>query len=198
MTTQYSLSDTLPKDAGGAKFAGWVDISTSQNDFALPKGIGSLTANSKIFANLAIGTHVGGSKVDHPVVGVLGMAHFASNASIVGTMGAVPVRGDDRGEIYQSALSSTASMMSGSTETVSLASGILYRMIVAGCGVQAAAQVAVLNGATSLAHVVFSGANETLPVLDFGTGACFASLRYERRNTVGVVYITSIFKGYGQ
>ena len=198
MTTLYNLADTLPKDAGGAKFAAWPDVSTSQLDFALPAGIGARTTSSKIFAALQVGTHVGGSKVDHPVVGVLSLAHFSSNASLVSTMDAVPVRGDDRGQIYISSLSMITCAMSGSTETITLASGLLYLANIAACGAVSAGQVAILNGGTSLAHLVFGAPNETLPTTNFGTGASFGSLRFERRNTVGTVYASFSYRNYGQ
>ena len=199
MTTNFSLSDSLSKDAGGAKMMNWVDLSTSQLDLSLPGGIGSKTTGSKITTALWSGNGLAGCKVE-PTGGVgnMLMAHFASNASATATQNGIHLRGDDRGQVYQSALSMTASAMSGSTETVTLASGLLYRAIVAGCGVVAAGQLAILNGGTSLAHLVFSGANEQLPTIDFGAGACFASLRWERRNTVGTVYVTSIYRNFGQ
>ena len=199
MSTSYSLSDSLPKDAGGAKIIAWTDLSTSQLDFSLIGGIGSKTVGSKITTALWSGNGLAGSKIE-PTGGVgnLLMIHYASNASITAAQNGLHVRGDDRGQAYYSALSSTASALSGSTETVSLASGLLYKAVVAGCGVQAGAQVAILNGGTSLAHLVFSGANDTLPIIDFGTGACFASLRFERRNTVGSIYCTLVYRNYGQ
>jgi len=198
MTTVYSLSDSLPKDAGGAKFAGWIDVSTSQLDFSLPAGIGSRTVGSKIVSALQVGTHRAGSQVELTGgVGMLGMVHFASNASVTAAQNAVHVRGNDRGEVYISSLSSVAIALTGSTNTITVASGIIYKFVAATCGGIAGAQMAVLNGGTSLAHVVFAGANESIPI-DFGTGACFASLRYELRGTVGTGFGTAMYKGYGQ
>lgn len=154
MSTSYSLADSLPRDAGGAKFAGWVNVATSQLDFCLPAGIGSKTVGSKIV-----------------------------------------------GELVTTQYAGTTCVLSGSTNLITTSSGILYRFIAAGCGVVAGAQMAVLNGiagaATSIAHVVFSGANETIPI-DFGPGACFGALRYELRGSVGTGYATAVFKQYGQ
>lgn len=198
MTTQFSFADTLPKDSGGAKFAAWLDASTSQLDFAMPAGIGSRTTASKILAALQVGTHVGGSVVDHPVVGVLGMAHFASNASVVSTMGAVPVRGDDRGQIYTTSLSMVACAITATShDTWTVSSGLLYRIVAATCGAIPGAQVRVLNGGASLTHISFSQNSETVTV-DFGTGTCYSSLITERVNTTQPVYITTIYRGYGQ
>jgi len=199
VTTQYASSDSLPRDAGGAKSIALTNVALSQLDYALLGGIGPQVASSKIYAAMRVGTHVGGSKIENPSVGVALMAHFASNASILGVQQAIHVRGDDRGQIFTSSLSATTSAMSGSTETFTTTSGLLYKVYCAGCGVVAAGQIAILNGATSLAHLVFSGANESLPVLDFGdAGTCFASLRYERRNTVGQVWISALYRNYGQ
>ena len=198
MTTTYSLADSLPRDAGGAKFSGWIDVATSQLDFALQAGIGSRTVGSKIVSALQIGTHVAGSKLEPTGgVGVALMAHYASNASVTGVQNAVHVRGDDRGQVYISALSAITTAATGSTNTFTTSSGIVLKFIAAGCGVVAGAQMAVLNGGTSLAHVVFSGANETLPI-DFGPGACFGSLRYELRGSVGTAYGTATYKAWGQ
>lgn len=198
MTTAYSLADTLPKDAGGAKFAAWTDLSTSQLDFALPAGIGSRTVGSKIVGALQIGTNVAGSKIEPTGgVGVALMTHFASNASATAAQNAIHVRGDDRGQVYTTALSAVSTAVTGSTNTITTTSGILLKFIAAGCGVVAGAQIAVLNGATSLAHVVFSGANETIPI-DFGPGACFGSLKYELRGSVGTAYATATYKAWGQ
>ena len=194
MTRAYSLSDTAPKDSGGAKFLAFPDINTSQLDFALPAGIGASTigGGSKIHAALQVGTHVGASKIDSAPVGVLPVLAFTANSSSMAIGNAVPWRGDQFGAAYVTGLSTTTCAMSGSTETFSTASGTLYRICAAGCGVVAAGQVAILNGGTSIAHLVFSGANETLPILDLGIhGTCFGSLRYERRNTVGIVYVSA-------
>lgn len=191
MTTRVSLSDTLPKDSGSAKFGAWVDISTSQNDFSLPAGIGSRTANSKIFSALQVGTHVAGSKLETPMVGVLMMGWYNNGPSAIALGGAMPLRADQKGAVYVTGLSATTCVSTGSTTTYTTASGVLYSALVAGCGLIAGAQLAVMNGATSLAHFVFSGANETLRPLNYALhGACFGSLKHELRGSVGAVYVT--------
>jgi hypothetical protein len=200
MTTSYSLSDSLPKDGGGAKFAGWVDLATSQLDLSLPGGIGSKTTGSKITSALWSGNGLAGCKVE-PTGGVgnVLMAHFASNASPTAAQNGIHLRADDRGALMVTGLSATTcAILATSRSTISTASGLVYKMIIAGCGVLAGAQLAVLNGTASLAHVVFGAANETLPVVDFGTGACFSSLIVEKRGTVGDVFVTSNYRGYGQ
>lgn len=199
MSTSYAMNDSLPKDQGGAKFAGLIDTSTSQLDFSLIAGIGTKIWQSKNYSAMFAANGIAGCKVENPAAGNLIMAHFASNASVVAPQGAIPLRGDDRGAIYTTALSSTTcAFIATSRDTITTTSGLLYQLMVSGCGVLAGACVTVLNGATSLGTVVFSGTNENLRPLQFVNGTCFASLITEKRNTVGAVYITPEYRLYGQ
>jgi len=201
MTRAYSLSDTAPKDSGGAKFLAFPDINTSQLDFALPAGIGASTigGGSKIHAALQVGTHVGASKIDSAPVGVLPVLAFTANSSSMAIGNAVPWRGDQFGAAYITGLSTTTCAMSGSTETFTTASGTLYKIFAAGCGVASGGQLAILNGGTSICQFVFSANHETLPMFDLGIhGACTGSLRYERRNTGGTVYVTANYSTFSQ
>jgi len=189
MTTAYVLSDTLSKDAGGAKLMGWQNIATSQNDFALTMGIGASTigTTSKIHAYLGIATATAGSTlVNNAPAGVMPLWGYTTNPSGVATNNFVPARGDQYGAGYITALSTVTCAMSGSRETFTVASGTLYKVLVAGADVNEGASVVIFNGATSLANFVFSQTNETLPALDLGLhGTCFGSLIFERRNVVG-------------
>lgn len=76
MTTQYSLSDILPKDAVGQPIFAPVDISTSQLDFALQTGIAPSTVNGKRHVYQGVATHTqNGSLISTgPGVVVLGVA----------------------------------------------------------------------------------------------------------------------------
>lgn len=76
MTTQYSLSDVLPKDATGQPLFALADISTSQVDFALQAGIAPSAVNAKNYAFLGVATHKqsGSISVNSPGVAVLGFA----------------------------------------------------------------------------------------------------------------------------
>jgi hypothetical protein len=202
MTTSYLIPDVSPRDAGGAKMLAPINISSSQSDFALFAGIGASTigATSKIHAALQVGTHVAGSPVTNAPVGVMNVFSFTTNASSMGTNNAMAQRGNQFGAAYTTGLSTTTCAMSGSTETVTTTCGTLYMVMCAGCGVVAGGQVAIMNGGTSLAHLVFDSANGTLPILDLGnTGTCFSSLRFERRNTVGTVYVSFNYQpGFSQ
>src|SRR3990167_1731486 len=201
MTTNYTLSDTATKDAGGAKMLGWVNIATSQADLSLTAGIGACTigGTSKIHSALQVGTHVGASKIDSAPIGILPVLAFTANSSSMAIGNAVPWRGDQFGAAYVTGLSTTTCAMSGSTETFSTASGTLYKIFAAGCGVASGGQLSILNGGTSIAHMVFSANHETLPMFDLGIhGACIGSLRFERRNTGGTVYVTAAYSTFSQ
>ena len=202
MTTNYSTADTSPKDAGGAKFLAWINVNASQSDFALPAGIGASTigATSKIMAALQVGTHVAASPVTNAPVGVMNVFSFTTNASSMGTNNAMAQRGDDRGQAYVSAMSTVTCAMGGaSTETVTVSSGLLYKIFVAGTQVNGGASAVFLNGGTSIANFIFSSTSETMPMFDLGIhGTCFASLRMERRNTTGQIFFSCNYSTWGQ
>ena len=202
MATAYSLSDTTVKDAGGAKMFALPNIKSSTTDFALTMGIGASTLEfnaSRIFAYQGVATAIAGSPVTNAIAGVHNLLAYTTNASVVATNDSIPQRGTDRGEMYVTGLSMTTCTTSGSTETLTVGSGLIHRFIAAGCGLVAGAQVALLNGGTSLCHLVFSGAFETLPVVDWGiAGTSFGSLRVERRGSVGSLYATAIYRNWGQ
>lgn len=76
MTTQYSLSDILPKDATGQPIFAPVDIGTSQLDFALQTGVAASTVNGKRHAYQGVATHTqaGTQAATGPGVAILGLA----------------------------------------------------------------------------------------------------------------------------
>ena len=198
MTTIYSMADELPRSAAGAKFFALTNTATSQLDFALTAGLGPITLGTKIVAAQQIGTHVAGSRIEPTGgVGVAIMGHFASAASSTGVQNAVHIRSDDRGQLYHSGLAvATCAYTSTSHDTVLTSSGIVMKIFAAACGAVAGAQVRIMNGATSIAHLSFNQANDTI-TLDLGPGACFASLVTEKFGTVGPIYLTTVHKQYG-
>src|SRR3990167_6697396 len=190
MPTQYTIStDALPKDSGGQKFLCLNNIAASDNAFALPMGIGASNIGiaSRLQAYLGIATATAGSTlVDNAPAGAMPLWGYTTNPSRIATNNFVPARGDQYGAGYITALSTVTCAMSGSRETFTVASGTLYKILVAGADVNEGASVVVFNGATSLANFVFSQTNETLPALDLGLhGTCFGSLIFERRNVAG-------------
>lgn len=203
MTTAYSLSDTAPKDAGGQKFIALPNITTSQNDFSLLLGLGASTigATSKIHGYLGIATHISASPITNAPAGVMKLVAYTLNPSSIATNNAIHQRGSDRGEAYITGLSGvTCAMAATSRETVTLASGILYNVLVAGMAMTPTpGSLVVMNGTTSLANFIFGSPNETLPILNFGIhGACFGSLILERRNATGTPFVTMNYTIWGQ
>jgi hypothetical protein len=101
MTTEYTQADSLPKDAGGAKFAALIDDNTSQLDFALARGIGAETLGtaSQIAAHTAVATHTAGSALGTRT-GVALMGAYTESPSAIGTDNAQQVRSDKEGALY--------------------------------------------------------------------------------------------------
>ncbi len=198
MTTSYAINDVLPKDAGGAKNLALIDLATSQLDYALIAGIGTKTAGSKNYAAQYSGNALAGCKIETPAVGALLMGGFMANASVVAANAAIPIRADDRGQVFTSALSSTTcAFIATSHDTVTVASGLLYSVYCAGCGVVAGACLVVHNGGTSIAGLVFSQSFENLREFRLQNGTCFSSLVTEKRGTVSPVFVTVEYRSYG-
>src|SRR3990172_10692576 len=138
MSTAYSLSDSLPRDSGGQKLLAWQNIATSQNDMSLTMGIGASTigTTSKIHSYLGIATAVAGSTlVNNAPAGVMPLWGYMLNPSGIAISNFVPARGDQYGAGYITALSTVTCAMTGSRETVTLASGTLYKVLVSGADV---------------------------------------------------------------
>jgi hypothetical protein len=57
MTTQYSMSDVLPKDATGLPFNAPVEVSSSQLDFVLQAAIATSVAFGKKYGHIGVATH---------------------------------------------------------------------------------------------------------------------------------------------
>ncbi len=199
MTTNYGLNDALPKDAGGAKFQALYDTNTSQGDLALIGGIGTKVLNSRNYAAMYAGNALAGSKLEAAnTVGDLMMGALTLNPSGIAFGGPVPIRADDRGQMFTTALSSTTcAFIATSHDTITTNSGILYSVYCAGCGVVAGACLVVHNGGTSIAGLVFSQSNENLREFRLQNGTCFASLVTEKRGTVSPVFVTVEYRAYG-
>lgn len=85
MTTQYSLSDILPKDATGQPLFSPVDISTSQLDFALQAGVAPSTINAKNYVYQGIATHKQSGSMTTGGPGVAVMGYSGTNPFPVST-----------------------------------------------------------------------------------------------------------------
>lgn len=193
MTTAYSFSDTLGKDSGGQKLLMGVDLSTSQLDFCILGAIGAQTAASKIYGHLLTGGGMVASAIKNQAVGMPLLLGYLTNPSGLAIGGFQLARGNQIGHQYVVTPSATALVSAASQDIASAASAVVYSAILAACGVQAGACAVLLDGTTSRGVVVFGAANETVPV-SYGTrGVGFATnVRYEIRNTVGVVNVTIV------
>ena len=85
MTTNYSLSDILPKDATGQPMFSPINIATSQLDFALQAGIAPSTVNAKNYVYQGIATHTQSGSMTTAGPGVAVMGYSGTNPFPVAT-----------------------------------------------------------------------------------------------------------------
>lgn len=135
MSTNVTLTDALPRDAGGQKFAALVNDQTSQLDFAMWKSIAASTIGSKILGYGAIGTHSQGSKVEslHPFVSVGGVYidPTTTQASPVSSGRGKIAQMSGWGELYATPAPRTvATLTSGSKNTVKVGSAVVHSFCV--------------------------------------------------------------------
>ena len=184
MTTSYSLTDQLSKDSGGQKILMPVDISTSQLDFSLMFAIGVSTVQSKRVGSLSVGGGMVASVIQPGAVGMPGLLAYFAAPSNIAAGGFQLARGNSKGHQFVTYASMIASVMSGSTETASAASGLLYSIgvIAPSGGALAGGCVIFLDGATSKWIVSLSNNNYNHAV-NFGPRGigCATSIRYEKR-----------------
>lgn len=185
MTTQYSMSDELPKDSGGAKHLGVIDSSTSQLDYALIRGVGStpLGSTSKNLALLGVGSHTYGSAVDHGAgVGVIAL--YTESPSAMGTGNMQMLRSDKEGALYTRPASGILSYMTAaSIQTHVSGSLLLHGINILGVDVNAGDTVKVEDGTAFKLGYVFTATSEVID-RSFTTGLHFGtSIRVRSSNT---------------
>lgn len=147
MTTNYTLTDGLPKDSGGQKLIAWIDDSTSQLDFALPRGLGSesIGSTSKITAHQAIGTHTAGSAVGTQV-GVIAMGAYTEAPSAIGTGNAQLLRSDKEGALMVRPASGIMQVDTTSANIHFLGSALLHGLHVVMSDINAGDSVTIGDG----------------------------------------------------
>lgn len=206
--TAWSVVSTLPKDAAGVPFGGLVRAGASVTPFTLYKGIGaSAGATGHLFSHLAVGTHtalsvVGGFDVGNMLAGVyLGDGNNSASNLTPADGGEVDsndvgkstlIRGTRWGELVIGGIAKSPSLITGSQ--VSMASGVVYGLQVAGLGVTAGDTVLLEdNGDTKLSHV-FTAANES-SYYDYGPGGVWfgASIVVVRTISGGTASATLMF-----
>lgn len=177
MTTQYQTSDTLPKDAAAQKFAAWIDDSTSQLDFALPRGLGSesIGDTSKIVAHLGVGTHTIGSAIGTKVVSLAG-GNYTEAPSALGKDNVVGLRADKEGALYVRPASGIMAFDTTSADIHFSGSCLLHSIYVAFNDANAGNNVIVKDGTGDRFRVV----------------ATTASAHYSEHFTTGVHFGTDL------
>ncbi len=177
MTTEYIITDSLPKDKTGAKIVAPIDDSTSQLDFALLRGIAteSLGATSKNVAFLGVGSHTAGSAIGTKV-GEMMLGIYTNTPSAVGDNTAQTLRVDKYGAMFVRGAESTVSFSAASTQTHVSGSGLLHGIHIMFNDVQAIDTIQIQDG------------NDT----KFSVVANSASGNYSMTFPVGVKFTTSI------
>ena len=175
MTTEYSLTDSLPKDLGGAKHLALIDDSTSQLDYALIRGIGSepLGGASKNVAHMGVATHTIGSAVG-PLAGVLGLGIYSEAPTAVGTAQAQALRTDNEGALFTRPASGIPVFSSASIQTHISGSLLLHGLQISGADVNAGDTVIIQDGDDTRFPFVFSTTSQVY-YQNFTTGVVFST-----------------------
>lgn len=175
MSTNYSLTDGLPKDSGAQKLLAWIDDGTSQLDFALPRGIGSesIGNTSKIVSAAQVGTHTIGSAVGHQVISV-GGGIYSEAPSAIGTGNAQANRINAKGTQYVQQASTILSFDTTSAQVHILGSALLNFVRVNLSNVNSGDSVTIGDGTgTRLTFLATTNGSaqfdEKYPGLFFGT-----------------------------
>lgn len=147
MTTNYRLTDTAAKDAGGARLLMPIDDQTSQLDFGLLRGIAveQLGSASRNLVHLAVGSHTAGSKLDKQA-GMLLLVGYNESPSAMGTGNAQVARSDKLGNLYVRPASSVMSVSSASVETHLTGSALLHDIHIVLLDVNAGNDVTIEDG----------------------------------------------------
>ena len=147
MTTEYSLTDELPKDAGGAKLIALIDDSTSQSDFAMLKDIGAEPwgSASHNVAFLEVATHTAGSILSTKA-GVMLVGAYTEAPTAVNTNNAQVARMDNEGALYVRQASAILSYSAASVETHVAGSALLHDLHIRFNDVDAGDTVTIEDG----------------------------------------------------
>ena len=193
MTTAYSLTDTLPKDLGGAKHLGLIDDQTSQLDYALIRGIASesLGGASRNLALLGVASHTIGSAIGHGG-GVMSMGAYTESPSGIGTGNAQAMRVNSDGHLYVLPASGLISYgQSASVQTHVSGSALLFGCNILGINVNAGETIKIQDGNDYKLGFTFSSTSEVINV-NFSVGMPFSTnINHESDTTnasVSLVY----------
>jgi hypothetical protein len=175
MSTSYSLTDSLPRDARGQPLMAWVNDQTSQLDFGLPRGIGGSQTGSKILLYLATANATQSSKIEslHPFTSVGGtmIEPATTQASpVVGGRGKI-AHVSNWGELRSSPHPRIpATLTTGSKNTVKAGSAIVYSFYVSWSAVSLGETFSLLDDAVFRGAIVATSVagNDFIPIPDGG------------------------------
>lgn len=168
MTTNYVLSDTLPKDANGIMILSPINDTTSQLDFGLLRGISSesIGATSKNVVRLGIATHTIGSALGTGHAGVVALGKYTESPSAMGPNNAQALRVDKHGALYVRSACTLKSISTASAATYVTGSTLLNKIIITFSAVGAGDSVVIRDGTTSV-FTAYAGSASVTQQYDF-------------------------------
>lgn len=192
--TAFSLQSTLPKDAAGYKFLGWVRSDASVAPFTLPRGIGtSVNDSGFMFSSLGVATWTQASKVEAnaPAVGIMGVYLGDSDASKVESGQAQLIKSTRKGELIVSGACKIPIMNSTSFNTYTAGSGLLHGGYITGNAVGVGDSVVLRSNENDLIRFIFSAASQT-HTLEVPAGGIYFSSSIIHARTLAAGGATSI------
>jgi hypothetical protein len=197
MTTNYALTDNLPKDAGGQKMMAWIDDTTSQLDFGLPRGIGSETlgATSKVMLHQAVGTHTVGSAIGNNV-GVILMGAYTEAPSAIGSGGAQHLRSDKEGALYTRPASAILAFDTTSADIHIAGSALLHDLHIVFNDVNAGDTVTIRDGTLTRFQFIATAASQHFS--EHFSGGLVFNTNISHARSIGAAGAASITVGYSQ
>lgn len=192
--TAFSLQSTLPKDAAGFKFLGWVRSDASVAPFTLPRGIGtSVNDSGFMFSSLGVATWTQTSKVEAnaPAVGIMGVYLADSDASKVESGQAQLIKSTRKGELIVSGSCKIPIMNATSFNTYTLGSGLLHGGYITGNAVGVGDSVVLRSNENDLIRFIFSAASQT-HTLEVPAGGIYFSSSIIHARTLAAGGATSI------
>lgn len=178
--TAFSLQSTLPKDAAGYKFLGWVRSDASVAPFTLPRGIGTSTNDSGyMMSHLGVGSHSQASKIkaNHPGMALMGV--FLQDGNMSGSKvesgQAQLIQSTRKGELIVSGACKIPIMNATSFNTYTLGSGLLHGGYITGNAVGIGDSVVLRSNENDILRFIFSAASQTHTIEVPAGGIYFSS-----------------------
>lgn len=196
MSTNFNLTDSLPKDSSGQRALAWTNDQTSQLDYALPRGVGASTTGSKILAFLGVATATQSSKVEslHPGInlGATFIDSTTTQTSPVSSGRFKLLQATNWGELYATpAPRISATLTAGSKNTVKVGSAVLHSFGVSWSGINLGTTFTVSDNTTFLLSIVgTSAAGHADRILPLGGLFISSSITLQRLSLDGAASLT--------